>query len=350
MTQNAQTLKQHWTELKQQQPNIRIRNAAKELKVSEAELLATQSGESVTRLRPEFSAILGDVTTLGRVMALTRNDDIVHERKGIYLNPELNNPYTGLFTGEDIDLRIFFKPWAYAFAVTESQNDRPRYSLQFFAVDGEAIHKIYLTPNSNIEAYQELARKFRADSQSQELIPEAWPAPSPELPDNQIDIVSLQNGWVNLKNTLHFSDLLKRHNVTRTQALRLAPQGNYAVKVSNNILHHILEGASEKDVPVMVFVGNKGIIQIHTGPVKKLLDRDGWFNVLDPDFNLHIREAGITQSWIVRKPSDDGMVTSLECFDAKGELLLQMFGKREPGIPELDSWRTLVNDIEATNA
>ena len=48
------------------------------------------------------------------------------------------------------------------------------------------------------------------------------------------------------------------------------------------------------------------MIQIHTGPVNRVLEARGWFNVLDPDFNLHINEADITRCWVVRKPTKDG--------------------------------------------
>jgi len=43
----------------------------------------------------------------------------------------------------------------------------------------------------------------------------------------------------------------------------------------------------------------------------------------------------------VRKPSDDGIITSYEGFDAEGELVIQLFGVRKPGIPERDDWRAL---------
>jgi hypothetical protein len=43
-----------------------------------------------------------------------------------------------------------------------------------------------------------------------------------------------------------------------------------------------------------------------------------WLNVLDPGFNLHLREDLIASAWIVRKPTADGVVSSLELFDAGG--------------------------------
>jgi putative hemin transport protein len=46
----------------------------------------------------------------------------------------------------------------------------------------------------------------------------------------------------------------------------------------------------------MVFVGSPGCIQIHSGPVKNIKVMNEWLNVLDPDFNLHVREDLIHSS------------------------------------------------------
>lgn len=350
METKAQSLKEQWAELKAQQAHLRIRNAAEQLGVTEVELLATQCGETVTRLQPDFKAILKEIESLGWVMALSRNNDMVHERKGVYLNAELDNPHVGLFVGEDIDLRIFFASWASAFAVTEGAGDKVRRSIQFFAKNGEAIHKIYMTEKSNLDALDALVKKYTSEDQSQQEVLTAGPkAPEQELPDSEIDVVNFRNDWVNLQDTHHFFGLLKKYKVTRTQALRLAPEGNYAVKVNSSALRATLEAAAANETPIMVFVGNQGIIQIHTGPVKKLADYDAWYNVLDPDFNLHMREAAIAEAWVVRKPTEDGMVTALECFDQHGEQIIQLFGKRKPGIPEMDSWRTLIAEVESQN-
>jgi putative hemin transport protein len=50
--------------------------------------------------------------------------------------------------------------------------------------------------------------------------------------------------------------------------------------------------------------------------------------------------------WIVRKPTEDGIVTSVEVFNEWDELIVQFFGKRKPGIPERTDWQQLVADIE----
>ncbi|MDX2245596.1 MAG: ChuX/HutX family heme-like substrate-binding protein [Bacteroidia bacterium] len=348
MELTKQNLKTRWENLKTTQPGIRIRNAASALGVSEAELLATGCGENAIRLRPEFTAILGEISSLGKVMALTRNDEVVHERKGIYLNPSLNNPHVGLFVGEDIDLRIFFKSWASAYAVTEgfpNDPDKKRYSLQFFATDGEAIHKIYLVPQSDVTAFEVLVKKYTADDQSATQAVSALPGEPAERPDSAIDVAGFREAWINLQDTHDFFGLLQKYRISRTQALRLAPEGDFARQVPNDTLRKILNLASERKVPIMVFVGNRGMIQIHTGPVNKLMDHEGWLNVLDPDFNLHVLEKGIAQSWIVRKPTRDGTVTALEIFNGKGQQIIQLFGKRKPGIPEMETWREIVREV-----
>ncbi|MDX1439674.1 MAG: ChuX/HutX family heme-like substrate-binding protein, partial [Rubricoccaceae bacterium] len=86
----------------------------------------------------------------------------------------------------------------------------------------------------------------------------------------------------------------------------------------------------------------RGCVQIHTGPVKWLLETEPWFNVLDPGFNLHLKEDGIAEAYVVTKPTEDGDVTALELFDTDGELIVQFFGRRKPGIPELTEWRELL--------
>jgi putative hemin transport protein len=339
----TENLKERYAPLREQ--NVRIREAAKQLGVSEAELVALGCGENVTRLRPEFEQILGRIEELGHVMALTRNDEVVHERKGTYLNGSFG-PHASLFVGKDIDLRIFLSAWASAFAVTEFTNEKPRYSLQFFGMDGMAMHKIYLERDSNLEAYQRIVEEFRDGDQgtAQEVVTKAY-VPETELADEEIDVAGFRTAWETLKDTHEFFGMLKNFKVTRTQALRLAPSQHYAAKVSNGALRQALNLAAGTQTPIMVFVGNPGIIQIHTGPVKNIVDHGPWINVLDPEFNLHLKEGAVTESWVVRKPTADGIVTSLELFNERKELICTLFGERKPGIPELEDWRSIVEQL-----
>lgn len=336
------TLKEKWNKLKSEQPHLRIRNAADALGVSEGELLATQLGEGVTVLKPDFAGILSEVESLGKVMALTRNDECVHERKGVYLNGDFSSPHAQLFVGDDIDLRIFLSEWKFAFAVVEGDKK----SLQFFGKDGMAIHKIYLTKDSKPEAFDALVEKFKSEEQNPGMETEAIEPKPAEKPDNEVDIEGFQEAWKELKDTHAFFGMLRKFGVSRLQALRFAPQKSFARKIDNEKVVTLLEEASKREFPIMAFVGNRGNIQIHTGNIKKVMWHGPWINVMDPNFNLHLDTTRIAETWVVRKPTEDGIVTAVEVFNKEGDIIVQFFGKRKPGIPELEEWRSLVAELE----
>ena len=107
----------------------------------------------------------------------------------------------------------------------------------------------------------------------------------------------------------------------------------------------MLEGAAATGLPVMVFVGNRGCLQIHAGPVHRIEPIGPWLNVLDPTFNLHLREDRVTAAWVVRKPSAHGDIHSLELYDAAGELAAQIFGHRPAQGEERADWRALVTGL-----
>ncbi|WP_149241102.1 ChuX/HutX family heme-like substrate-binding protein [Dyadobacter sp. 32] len=332
-------LKEIWTEFKIQNPKRRIRDAAKELNTTEAELVATGIGDNVTLLDGDFRELLKEIESLGHVMALTRNDHVVHERKGIYENVSFNN-HVGLVLGPDIDLRLFLGDWKFGFAVHE--NDR--HSLQFFNSKGEAAHKIYLTEKSNKEAYKALVAKYAATDQDAALwiaAKEETKAPDETTPD--VDIPAFQAEWLALKDTHDFFGLLRKYKLSRKQALRFAPDG-YAYQIKPESMQSVFEGASKIQVPIMVFVSNPNCIQIHTGPINKIFVMGPWLNIMDPEFNLHLRQDAIDEAWVVKKPSEAGIVTSIELIDKEGTMFNQFFGKRKPGIPELPEWTKLVED------
>lgn len=345
---STSTLVSRWQALLAEEPALRIREAARRLGVSEAELLATRIGSGVQRLKGPFPEILGKVGELGEVMALTRNDEVVHERHGIYGKLSLQG-HVGLVLGDDIDLRIFFSGWTHGFAVSEDTKSGPRRSLQFFDGTGQAIHKIYLTSASDAARYETLVEVHLDEDQGTGLAVSPAAPKSAMRPDGEIDADALRGEWAALQDTHDFFGLLRRHKVEREQAMRLAGDA-FAVRVPNDTARRMLQAAAAEDLSIMVFVGNPGMIQIHTGPVSKLVPTGPWFNVLDPMFNLHLREDAIASSWVVRKPTADGTVTSIELFNAAGDLSVSFFGKRKPGVPELPAWRALADSFAAQSA
>ncbi|HEY8375051.1 MAG TPA: ChuX/HutX family heme-like substrate-binding protein [Nannocystis sp.] len=328
-----------WRELLAVEPKLRIRDAAARLGVSEASLRATGCGAGVTRLVEDWKAILRRVPLLGEVMALTRNESAVHEKVGEYAAPSFDGS-GGLVLGGAIDLRLFLDRWAHGFAVEEEG----RMSLHFFDAHGDAVHKIYAREGSELGEFRKLVEIFEAEDQRPEVMVIPRPPRRAALADAAIDVEGFRAAWLGLQDTHDFFALLRRFGVSRTQAMRLAPPG-HARRVVAESLEQVLQQAAATELPIMIFVGNPGCIQIHTGPVARIVPMGPWINVLDPGFNLHLRRDRIAEAWVVYKPTRDGIVSSLELFDAEGETIALVFGARKPGKPELPAWRELVEGL-----
>jgi putative hemin transport protein len=106
-----------------------------------------------------------------------------------------------------------------------------------------------------------------------------------------------------------------------------------------------LREAAEQAVPVMIFVGNPGCIQIHGGTIEKIVPMGPWINVMDPRFNLHLRADHIAEVWCVTKPTQRGPAISIEAFDTEGALILQIFGYRKDVDPA--AWAAICASLPA---
>lgn len=332
-----------WSRLRGEKPALRIRDAAASLGVSEAELVALGAGRTATPLDGDWRAILNEMPGVGRVMCLTRNEDCVHERHGRFEDVQVTGPH-GLVLGPDIDLRLFLGQWKLGFAVREPQKRGERLSLQFFDASGDAVHKIYATDETDRAAFEALIGRHTAARPPALALTER-PAHPLDRPDTEIDVAGLRTAWRGMGDTHAFFGMLGKFKVGRVQALRLVGP-EFARELPRRSLRGALEAAAEDKTPIMIFVGSRGCIQIHTGRIARLLDTHGWLNILDPDFNLHLREPAVARIFSVRKPTDDGVVTSIEAFDSCGRNILLMFGERKPGKPELEPWRAIVARLE----
>lgn len=326
-----------------QEKKLRQREAAQALDVSEAQAVAAFVGVTAVRLKPDFTGLLAQMPRLGRVMTLTRNEAAVHEKDGAFEKVTAEG-HVGLVLGTDIDLRVFHRSWAFAFAVREASANGEMKSFQFYNGQGDAVFKVYLRAHSDHAAFDALVAEWMDPQQSAALALTVAATPPAPRADAEIDVAGFHAGWNAMTDTHEFFTLLRKFGLARTQALRLA-EPRYVTRLADNAIETLLHEAASQAVPIMVFVGNPGMIQIHTGPVQNIKVMGPWLNVLDDGFNLHLRADLVASAWCVRKPTADGIVTSVELFDADGENIAMLFGARKPGKPELETWRALVQGL-----
>ena len=323
-------------------PKTRARDASDALGISEAQLVAAGVGGGTTRIAAHPDRIIPAAEKLGEVMALTRVDACVHEKVGEYGNYHPGE-HAAMTLTENIDLRIFPSHWVHAFAVETESEQGPRRSLQIFDAAGDAVHKIHLREASNhatwAETVSDLAVADQADTQA---VDPRKPVEAPKSRPDKLDI--LREEWAKLTDTHQFLRLCSKLKMNRLGAYRIAGAPwvrQLAPKAADAMLHAVRDAGIE----VMIFVGNRGCIQIHTGPVHQLRPMGPWQNVMDPGFNLHLRLDKVAEIWAVEKPTQRGPAVSVEAFDAEGGLIFQVFGLGKEGRDSRPEWGRVVKAL-----
>ena len=352
MPQSLQLIRDRFATLRRTQ-KARHRDIADQLGLSEGELIAAHAGLDlddtsstlrVMRLQAHWPALVTSLETLGTVMALTRNASCVHETTGVYCNTT-ENGQAGTVHGEGIHLQFFYRVWKHGFSVVEQTEQGTQRSLQFFDATGNAIHKVFMKPNSHVDAYEKLTAKFAAPDQAPGLMVQVHAKKHGQVTDADVDTKAFHRAWDGLRRANDFGALLQSFGLSHAQALRLADP-LYTQKIEPEDCQTVLQSAATQAVPITVQVGNAGALQQYCGPINRVAVMGPWVNVLDPTFNLHLREDLVASAWVVKKPTVDGLVTSLELFDQHDEWIATICGAQKNGMPETCEWRDLIQQTQ----
>lgn len=328
---------------KTENPNMRDRDLADQLGISEGELIAAHVGHGVTRIKPHPDDLMPAVSNLGEVMALTRNVSAVHERVGTY-GKYHSNPHACMVLGQEIDLRIFPRHWVHAFAIDQETDKGPRRTLQVFDAAGDAVHKIFLRENSLHDAWSSVVEGLTLSDQSEGATVEGRkPTESPKRNPSKRDI--LLSEWNRMTDTHQFFRLCSKLNMNRLGAYHEAVGTEWVRPLAVDSMDALLNKTSVAHQKVILFVGNSGNIQIHWGTLDTIKTMGPWLNVLDSRFNLHLRSDHVAEVYAIKKPTKRGDALSIEAFDKDGMLIAQIFGQRNEGDDDLGCWRNILDSL-----
>lgn len=347
------TLSQQYLNARQAHPELASQDLAQRLNISEAELAYARVGEDAERLDISAALLLTELESVGVTCSVTANPHAVHQQMGEYRNLRLHGHLGLLLNPRALDLRLFLRHWSTVFSLRETTAQGEQLSIQCFDFQGNAIHQIYCTHETNQIAWQILVAKYRmTDNPPLEL----------KLIDHPRHTESAVNGaiidaeWRKMNDIHQFFMLLKRHNISRQQAFR-AVGADLAYQVDNQAVIHILKAAQAGQNEIMLFVGNSGCMQIFTGIIEQVAASpknqstdDLWVNVSNPRFDLQLNQQAITESWVTRKPTKDGFVSSLELLDEHGKHILQIFGQRSEGQQEQNQWHQQLAELPPIGA
>lgn len=325
-------------------PKTRDRDLAEKLRITEAQLVAAFVGVDATRIAAHPDEIIPRLTGLGEVMALTRNRSCVIEKVGVF-DHYRSGKHAAMVLNDAIDTRMFPSHWVTAFAIERKTDTGIRRSVQVFDAAGDAVHKVFLRDGSDLDHWQNMVAELESDDQPQTL--DCAPRKPVEVAKSNPDKLDiLQSEWAKMTDTHQFLRLTSKVRMNRLGAYRIvgAP---FVRALEPDAVNDMLKAVQTSGTEIMVFVGNMGCIEIHGGPIKTLKAMGPWQNVMDPDFNLHLRSDHIAEVWAVEKPTQRGPAISVEAFDSEDALIFQVFGRKTDDLDSRPAWAEIVAGLQS---
>ena len=355
LTKKNTALWQQYQALKEKIPMLFPTEGATALGVSEFELMLASPYSQY--IGDQCKAVLKQFETFGDMESIVRNELAVHEKMAPYHNLKLGEKMGLALNVGGLDLRFFMWQWQHMLAVTDtSRADKPSYSIQFYNAQGAAIDKVYLRELSdeNIASWQAMIEAQLRTVNTETLTLEVQ-APLSEWRYkvlSEAERTQLQQGWQAMTDVHQFHTLLKNLDIDRASSYYQAPD-QMTQQLDISAVEAVFTHARDAKCPIMIFVGNSGLVQIQTGTVQTLKRMGDWFNILDKDhndFTLHLKDRALAQVWCVKRPTKDGIVTCIEGFDGHGVSIFSVFGQRLEDTPELAEWQQIVATVVKEHA
>ncbi|PNK59825.1 ChuX/HutX family heme-like substrate-binding protein [Psychrobacter sp. FDAARGOS_221] len=355
-----QALWQSYQQLKENDRFLFPLEGATTLKVSELELLLASPYSQY--LGKDCQTVLQQLTDFSKIEIIVRNELAVHEKTGKLNNLKLGKHMGIALNVGGLDLRFFVEHWHHMLAISDTSkatdNTSASFSIQFFDDHGDAIAKVFLRDDSPaaLAQWQTLVSEHAQSTATADIVAELTPkAAATKWQYKQLDKEDLQQlhqQWQQMQDVHQFHFILKNLQLDRASSYHQAPE-EMAYQLQPEAIDTLLHLAQSSGDPIMIFVGNSGVVQIQTGAVHQVKRIGQWLNILDKqhtDFTLHLNDSGLAQVWCVKRPTKDGIVTCIEGFDDSGNSIISFFGQRQEGESEKEYWQQLCSQLVEQHA
>jgi len=276
------------------------------------------------------------------VTVLTGNDSVIQEQTGIYDHTACRCSDALCGGAAAHPPRPFHQQWKYGFAVS-GQDDGGRVGrrLQFFDADGNGVHKILLHDSSSADAFHAIVSDFTAAEQSPvlDIFHNAPIATAGKI--MRLDVDALRADWACADETARVVIGQAEFDRSRLHKLRMVGKA-FAHQVGKDSVRIVLQKMADLGCSVVTLIGNAGVMQAYHGQPEQTRSGDAWLDILNRDYRLRLREDHIDTVWVAKKPTADGIMTSLELFNRRGVGFARFFSEPEPGKPEPHEWREAI--------
>ena len=133
---NRELLRDAWLRFTKDNEDVSMRDGARRLGASEAEVLSACAGDgTTTQLAPDFQAFNRTTQNLGRVMSLVRNDDVVIMPIGELRDLKLDGA-KGRMCTDIVELTFDISKWGSVFGIVRNAHNRYG-ACCIFSISGE---------------------------------------------------------------------------------------------------------------------------------------------------------------------------------------------------------------------
>ncbi len=252
----------------------------------------------------------------------------------------------GMALDEALEVRLFFNHWHHGFAMQEQTPAGIRHSLQFFDINGTAVHKIYLTKDSNRFAYRSLVGAYEASNQS----PCQWFASLPQATTLRSceTINSAFARWQNSRECQDFHDFLRSSILWQNHAFEPSVIGQTR-PFDPSLFSLLMDSVADQALEISILIGNPGAVQIYSGPFCNASSAEQRFAAQYEQFNLQLIENAIAGAWVVEEVTALGKLASVELHDKEGKVIALIACQHTQGKPKNEAWYRIVNALSETS-
>lgn len=320
---------------------MRLRSEA----IADFQSLAGRIGRGVVRLRPEWSALMSFLPRMTRTQHMSSNlSASLHSTAAYPPYQQFGN--RGLFTSELTDIRFCLPMLSEAFAVVHKQaaGEPMLRSLHFVDAAGATSHTVNVGDFESRLLFEQILEEFvhREQSPQQAVVSSSACAPA----HCNTCRGALLCEWSKLKDAISFAALLRRHQLPRCHAFRMA-QGVFTKCFKPVAIHPLLEEASSLHISVEIRVGNAACEHVCRGKILRIAAEGSSIKLRDPYFTLEFDKSKVAVVWLVNIPTKAGTMKSLELHDADGETIVSFRGCRTESGTQEPSWYKALSSIRA---
>lgn len=296
----------------------------------------TASAEGAIPLHGEWAKVVGSIISGGAIRASTASGGITIEQTGTVGEYNMRGEGTiGSVVQDDLDLRFLFRHWVGGLV-------HPAHTtVDFVDTAGAVCVSLHAADDSTRSAIETVADRFKGPALD---VPAAPARPTPKG-DADVDRDALLADWRAMQNVHHFEAMLGKHRIGRLQALRLAGP-EFARALSTDAFGALVARLDEDGQEIMVFVANRGMVQIFSGPTEEKKRAGHGWEIAHEGTKIYVPDTALHGLWLVHKPTAAGIITSLEFVrEESDQSVASIFGRHPHGDAQPPEWLKLLETL-----